>query len=261
MTLPDARSSRLDVKDEERKRDNRQTGESIRSKSLSPLANLDQYPEELFDLARQGRRVPARESAINKPRHSGLQLQWPVAESQSTVLPSTQSHVWLQPLPKRPLLQRSWQSAPLKPAAHVHVPAPCYTNTGTQHTHSWDNASERARARVQSAKCDRNCPCLCRKCRSLAKSARSVLRSTFSIRIGLTVLWIAGRIVKALALALAILAVGLAVARTVAQHPDPSWQNQSETRDDSVVCTYRREGVKGHLLRRRCEREGDASRF
>lgn len=51
----------------------------------------------------------------------------------------------------------------------------------------------------------------------------------------LTILRIAGGIVKALALALAVLAVGLVVAWTIAQHTDPSWQNVRET---CIVWTY-----------------------
>jgi len=69
----------------------------------------------------------------------------------------------------------------------------------------------------------------CTSCEN-ARSARSLYDFFLRFYFWLTVLWIAGRIVKALALALAILAVGLSVARTVAQHPDPSWQNQSEIR-------------------------------
>lgn len=63
------------------------------------------------------------EREFDKPRHSGLQVQCPVAGSQFMVFSTTQSQLWLHPYPKKPFLQRFWQSMPMKPAAHVHVPA------------------------------------------------------------------------------------------------------------------------------------------
>lgn len=53
----------------------------------------------------------------------------------------------------------------------------------------------------------------------------------------LTILRVAGRIVKTLAFALTVLAIGLVVARTIAQNTDPSWQNVTEIRVICVVLT------------------------